>query len=238
MTSSMCLNSSSQYFRGFCRKSLPEDSRHSNGYESCPSSCWYLSVFIRSGFHTIFALNGKETAYRFNLTYRYIDDVLSINNPEFENYLDQMHPADPWPVPVTSQLIRLSTNFMTLIPCLTFTELRVVSIEHLRRVWHASRECLPFRTPGSVPLFGGLAYAPIVETSFPELVVSFLDFSPWIPLGTFSIFPLQSVLHFSASLRFWISLLCRTQYLLSWHLSECRQKLYLLLPCISPDVCL
>ena len=24
----------------------------------------------------------------------------------------------------------------------------------------------------------GLAYAPIVETSFPELVVSFLDFSP------------------------------------------------------------
>ena len=33
----------------------------------------------------------------------------------------------------------------------------------------------------------GLVYAPIVETSFPELVVSFLDFSPSIPLGTSSI---------------------------------------------------
>ena len=30
----------------------------------------------------------------YNLTYRYIDDVLSINNPEFENYLGQMYPAE------------------------------------------------------------------------------------------------------------------------------------------------
>ena len=60
-----------------------------------------------------------------------------------------------------------------------------VSIEHLRRVWLASRERLPFRTPGSVPVCGR-ANAPIVETSFTELVISFLDFSPWIPLGTFS----------------------------------------------------
>ena len=56
---------------------------------------------------------------------------------------------------------------MTLIPTLTFTELRVVSIEHLQRVWHASRERLPFRTPGSAP-FLGLAYTLIVETSFPD----------------------------------------------------------------------
>ena len=31
---------------------------------------------------------------RFNLTYRYIDDVLSINNPEFENYRGQMYPVE------------------------------------------------------------------------------------------------------------------------------------------------
>ena len=55
---------------------------------------------------------------------------------------------------VTSQPIRLSTNFMTSIQNLTFTELWVVSMEHVRRVWHASRECLPFRTPGSVLPFG------------------------------------------------------------------------------------
>ena len=30
-------------------------------------------------------------AYRFNFKYRYMDDVLSINNPEFENYLGQMN---------------------------------------------------------------------------------------------------------------------------------------------------
>ena len=33
-------------------------------------------------------------SFRFNFTYRYIDDVLSINNPEFENYLGQMYPVE------------------------------------------------------------------------------------------------------------------------------------------------
>ena len=36
----------------------------------------------------------KQLAFRFNFTYRYIDDVLSINNPEFENYLGQMYPVE------------------------------------------------------------------------------------------------------------------------------------------------
>ena len=60
-------------------------------------------------------------------------------------------------------------------------------MEHLQWMWHASRERLPFRTPGSVPPpFLGLACAPIVETRFLELAMSLLDFSPLIPLGTFS----------------------------------------------------
>ena len=37
-------------------------------------------------------------------------------------------------------------------------------------------------------LFWGHAYAQIVETSFSEFAVSFLDFSPGMPLGTFSSF--------------------------------------------------
>ena len=45
----------------FFRKSLPANNRHSNGYKLCPSSRRHLSVFIRSGFRTVFALNGKET---------------------------------------------------------------------------------------------------------------------------------------------------------------------------------
>ena len=55
-------------------------------------------------------------------------------------------------------------------------------MEHLQREWHASRERLPVRTP-----IVGLACAPIVETRFLELAMSLLDFSPRIPLGTFSI---------------------------------------------------
>ena len=54
---------------------------------------------------------------------------------------------------VETSFSRLYTELMT-VPNLTFTELREVSMEHLRRVWLASRERLPFRTPGSVPHFG------------------------------------------------------------------------------------
>ena len=32
----------------------------------------------------------KKLASQFNFTYRYIDDVLSINNQDFDNYLGQM----------------------------------------------------------------------------------------------------------------------------------------------------
>ena len=36
----------------------------------------------------------KRSASQFNFTYRYIDDVLSINNPDSENYLGQMYPPE------------------------------------------------------------------------------------------------------------------------------------------------
>ena len=48
----------------------------------------YEADFIQS----LLSTGKKQLASRFNLTYRYIDDVLSINNPEFENYLGQMYP--------------------------------------------------------------------------------------------------------------------------------------------------
>ena len=50
----------------------------------------YETEFIQS----LLSTGKKQLASRFNLTYRYIDDVLSINNPEFENYLGQMYPAE------------------------------------------------------------------------------------------------------------------------------------------------
>ena len=51
---------------------------------------------------------------------------------------------------------------------------------------------LIFYPYGSVPHLG-LANAPIVETKFLELAMSLLDFSPRIPLGTFSILLIKSI---------------------------------------------
>ena len=45
-------------------------------------------------------------------------------------------------------------QFHDLYTELDLHRLWVVSMEHLQRVWLASRERLPFRTPGSVPHFG------------------------------------------------------------------------------------
>ena len=50
----------------------------------------YEVEFIQS----LFSTGRKQLASRFNFTYRYIDDVLSINNQEFENYLGQMYPVE------------------------------------------------------------------------------------------------------------------------------------------------
>ena len=48
---------------------------------------------ILANIFIVFALNGKETVSISIQSHRFIDDVLSINNLEFENYLDRMYPA-------------------------------------------------------------------------------------------------------------------------------------------------
>ena len=50
----------------------------------------YEAEFIQS----LLSNGRKKLASQFNFTYRYIDDVLSINNPDFENYLGQMYPTE------------------------------------------------------------------------------------------------------------------------------------------------
>ena len=47
----------------------------------------YEAEFIQS----LLSAGRKRLASQFNFTYRYIDDVLSINNPDFENYLGQIY---------------------------------------------------------------------------------------------------------------------------------------------------
>ena len=67
MASPRCRLCSRQHFRVFFagHVDLQKDSRYSNRYG------------------------------RFYFTCRYIEDVLSINNPSFKNYLDKMHPVEP-----------------------------------------------------------------------------------------------------------------------------------------------
>ena len=50
----------------------------------------YEAEFIQS----LLSAGKKRLASQFNFTYRYIDDVLSINNSDFENYLGQMYPPE------------------------------------------------------------------------------------------------------------------------------------------------
>ena len=50
----------------------------------------YEAQFIKS----LLSAGRKRLASQFKFTNRYIDDVLSINNPDFENYLGQMYPPE------------------------------------------------------------------------------------------------------------------------------------------------
>ena len=50
----------------------------------------YEADFIQS----LLSTGKKKLTSQFNFTYRYIDNVLSNNNPDFENYLGQMYPAE------------------------------------------------------------------------------------------------------------------------------------------------
>ena len=75
--------SSRQYFRGLRGKGFPTDSRHSDGHKLCTSLAdiflySYEAEFIQS----LLSTGKKKLASQFNFTYRYIDDALSINNPD------------------------------------------------------------------------------------------------------------------------------------------------------------
>ena len=50
----------------------------------------YEAEFIQS----LLSAGKNQLVSQFDFTYRHIDDVLSINNPDFQNYLGQMYPAE------------------------------------------------------------------------------------------------------------------------------------------------
>ena len=82
--------------------------------------------------------------------------------------------------------IRFSTNFMTLLPNLTFTDYEWFPWSICKGCGMPAGNAYPSGHLVPSPIVG-LACAPIVETRFLELAMSLLDFSPRIPLGPFSI---------------------------------------------------
>jgi hypothetical protein len=50
----------------------------------------YEAEFIKKLLHE----KNKPLAVAFNSTYRYIDDVLSINNHQFHSYIDSIYPSE------------------------------------------------------------------------------------------------------------------------------------------------
>ena len=78
------------------------------------------------------------------------------------------------PVTVSSQPIRPYTGFITLIPILTFTELREVSMAHLQRARHPIMIRLILWRPGSVT-FGSCVFSHCWNY-FPKTCLDCLDF--------------------------------------------------------------
>ena len=75
-------------------KDFSADSRYANGNKFCATllADKFFSTHMKQNFTV--PTGRKQLASLFNFTYRYIDDVLSINNPGFENYLGQMYPVE------------------------------------------------------------------------------------------------------------------------------------------------
>ena len=53
----------------------------------------FLYSYMKQNIYSV-SSQPEGNSWHLGSTYRYIDDVLSINNPEFKNYLSQMYPVE------------------------------------------------------------------------------------------------------------------------------------------------
>ena len=71
------------------------DSRHTYGYKLCSSSRLLDPLFIWGRLHTgAFKKNEKNLDRSFNFTFHYIDDVLSLNNSRFGDFVNRIYPIE------------------------------------------------------------------------------------------------------------------------------------------------
>ena len=68
------------------------DSRHTYGHKLCSSSRRLIPLFVWSRLYTgLLKKNEKKLARSFNFTFRYIDDLLSLNNSRFDDFVDRIY---------------------------------------------------------------------------------------------------------------------------------------------------
>ena len=158
-------------------------------------TCYDKEAYI---WQSLLSAGKKRLVSQFNFTYRYIDDVLSINNPDFENYLGQMYPpkleikdTKQYEVPLSRMLhdildddqiqrhpplIGHYTNFLplliwTLLPNLTF----FIIVQGFHRTYATGAACqqrtLTPPDTWSCPTLG-LACDLMSRPISPELVLS------------------------------------------------------------------
>ena len=67
---------------------------HTVGYKLCSFSRRLVPLFIWGIFQGLLKKNEKKLARSFNFTSRNIDDVLSLNNARFSDFVDRIYPIE------------------------------------------------------------------------------------------------------------------------------------------------
>ena len=71
------------------------DSLHTYGCKLCSTSRRLVPLFVWSRLHTgALKKNEKKLARSFNFTFRYIDDVLSLNTSRLGDFIDRIYPIE------------------------------------------------------------------------------------------------------------------------------------------------
>ncbi|KAK3092278.1 hypothetical protein FSP39_000651, partial [Pinctada imbricata] len=77
------------------RNLIPADSRNPQGTNCAPLLAdLFLYSYEADYIQTLLSTGRKHLAPQFNFTFRYIDDVLSINNPKFMDHLHEIYPHE------------------------------------------------------------------------------------------------------------------------------------------------
>ena len=164
----------------------------------------------------LLAAGRKRLASQFNFKYRYIDNVLSINNPDFENYLGQIYPLS-----LRSKTRRRATLLLPIWICsypwvgmvnfahpFTTTMMVLISILQMLRSWVATSHTPPPPPYGVFISKTGLT-TPIACMMYVTSAIGHTRSEPQLPYNRISI----SFFH-----KFWTQfLLIRSDFIKMFH---------------------